>query len=121
MSELTHVRVSLDIKSELESIKEKYRHVSSASDAVRHLIDENKRLGEELSRSVEEEREKKKRRGLEDLKLGHQRKSALVDLQQSLGLHNPNQLIDFLLEHYHNSPHLDKSTFIFYGELMKNV
>lgn len=116
----TQIRIELQVKSDLETYRDIILKKGTHSDAICSLMEVRVSSERNIDRLKGELASEKERRGLEDLTLGEKRKKAIVTLQQELGLRNPNDLIDFLVEHYHNSPQLDKATFVFYGELLKH-
>ncbi|SFF49321.1 hypothetical protein SAMN04487969_1553 [Paenibacillus algorifonticola] len=115
--DLTHIRVTTDIKLELEKIKSRYSHVSSVSDAITHLIEENKRFQRRMEEQAKEFQKERELRNLNDLTLGVDRKNHLRTLQDELSLRNPEQIVDLLIHHYENNDKLDRSTLLFFASL----
>lgn len=115
----TQIRIDLDVKKELETLRDMAFRAKTHSDAIAHLINERVAHKQKIKELLNQIEEKKAKDASESITLGEARKKALVNLKEQLLLKSPNDVIDLLIELYHNSDKLDKATFLFYGDLMR--
>jgi hypothetical protein len=117
----TLIRVELEAKEQLEGLRDGELRVKTHSDALVRLMFDRKMDRKKIEDLQEKARQEKERHEAEDVNLGEKRKFVFSELQAALNLRTLPDLLDLLLEHYHNSPQLDKATFQYYGELMQRA
>jgi hypothetical protein len=117
MAESAPMRIDVDVKSELETLKDRF-HAKTHSDAVQKLITYYNSNERQRETDRQEREREKQRRNAEDVHLGGGRKEALTKFQNSYHFRSPADAIDFLLEAFYSSPSMGRLAFDLYAEKM---
>lgn len=128
MAESTQIRIDVDVKKNLEFVRDREIRLKTHSDAIEHLINykmsaekEIKELHatirEEIKNREQEEAVELLRKQQEDINLGVDRKNSLQKLTERLGLGDLNSTLDFLTFVFEKTETFDKSTLFYLSKL----
>ena len=109
------VQVPEEMKTELESLREKFR-VKTLYETIGRLMVEQKRAEKEREEARSAAQRERERVIAEDVRLGEDLKGRLSSVANDLGL-SETLTIEFLLTHYERSDSIDKYTFHLYRGL----
>ncbi|OMD76588.1 hypothetical protein [Paenibacillus odorifer] len=105
----TQIRIDSEVKLTLEEYRDTVR-LKTHSDAIESLLTYH--TGSERDKALEarNSESEKKRRGLEDITLGRDRKQILVLFKEKYGMPDLNSMFDVMLHHFETADKLSMDT-----------
>lgn len=104
------IQVPDELKARIEGLKETL-YINTIHGVIEKLVKFYEETQENKIRQAEERAAAKAKFEAEAVNLGSELKNRYVSLQNELGFRDEGAALIFLLEHYKNSPTLDKETF----------
>lgn len=106
----TQIRIDSGVKLKLESYRDTVSGLKTHSDAIERLLSYHASAEREKAENGKAAEIEKKRRGLEDVTLGRDRKEVLILFKEKYGLPDLNSMLDVLLHHFETAESLSKDT-----------
>jgi hypothetical protein len=106
----TQIRIDSEVKLTLEKYRDSIRGLKTHSDAIESLLTYH--TGSERDKELEAKKSdsEKKRRGLEDITLGRDRKEVLILFKEKYGMPDLNSMFDVMLHHFETADKLSMDT-----------
>ncbi|MEK3837942.1 hypothetical protein [Paenibacillus sp. FSL R7-0128] len=106
----TQIRIDSGVKLELESYRDTVRMVKTHSEAIEKLLSYHKLSEREKAENAKTADAEKKRRGLEDITLGRDRKELLIVFKERYGMPDLNSMLDVMIRHFEKAEALSMDT-----------